>query len=334
MKLRTEIEKYHSVQPIGCRDGILILGSCFADNIGAWLSECRFDVSVNPFGVLYNPASIANNLQRTILQKPYTLEDDLHKRIIRHGNLYYSFDHHGQFYHQHPEGLCDMLNAKQEEVLQHLEKSQHILVTFGTSFVYETHDNVLVANCHKLPASAFSRRRLSVEEIVRTWVGIIDSLPEKHFIFTVSPIRHVKDSLHGNQLSKSILLLAIDELSRRYPSKVEYLPVYELFIDDLRDYRFYGEDLVHPSPLAISIVREYFTESCLTIESQNYLREIITIINAINHRPLHGETEEYRLFLSKNLLKIDLISEKYHIFTLSELKAAFQSRIESISYDI
>ena len=173
-------------------------------------------------------------------------------------------------------------------------------------------EGVIVANCHKFSAKTFTRRRLSVDEIVGMWRPLIQST-DKHFIFTVSPIRHIKDTLHGNQISKSTLLLAIVTLCAQFPDRVEYLPIYELLIDDLRDYRFYADDLVHPSSVAIEIVKDYFAENCLDKECQKYLKEVEPLVKAKKHRPLNPESDAYQSFIKDTQEKLEALKSSYRM---------------------
>ncbi len=334
MKLRTEIERIPLPRLIDRGEGIMLLGSCFTDHIGSWLEESWLPVMCNPWGVLFNPASIANALLRVIgadAADQYTNGFKLHEQNGR----YYSFDHHGRWSGTDPQALTAQLQTLEQEVKAFLPSLHHCIITFGTSWVYE-YEGKVVANCHKFPASAFTRRRLSIGEIVDLWSQVIESFatlstsshsslfepsakassshqghfigsedltPNASFTFTVSPIRHVKDTLHGNQLSKSTLLLAIDELQRLYPDRVQYLPVYELLMDDLRDYRFYAEDLVHPSPLAIQAVRELVTDCAMTPRLRKYMQEAEPIVRALNHRPSDPESPQYKQFLKETLKK-------------------------------
>ena len=333
LKFRTEIENILSGYPIGYSDSVLILGSCFADNIGRWLHEHCLDVMSNPFGTLYNPASIAISLQNIQQKRRYQPDQELRNGVfISTGAVetprYYSFEHHGSFSSDSDSDLCQQLNVVAEAVEQHWSRCQHLIVTWGTAFVYEHRSSHrIVANCHKCPAGQFERRMLQVDEIVEMWSKLIDNMSDKHIIFTVSPIRHIKDTLHGNQLSKATLLLAIEKLQSKYPTQVEYLPIYELMIDDLRDYRFYASDLVHPSDFAIEIVREYFSKNYLTDECRLFLKEVDPLIKALSHRPFSANSEEYRRFLCQNIIKIEQLSTKYPIFTLQNLKRNFEERL-------
>lgn len=297
MKLRTEIERIPLPRPIDRGEGIMLLGSCFTDHIGQWLSDAWLPVSCNPYGVLFNPASIANTLLRLLQNDLYI--PDLHE----HNGRYYSFDHHGKWSGSDAESLSRQLIDLETEARTFLSSAQHLFITFGTSWVFERGGNI-VANCHKFPASEFTRRMLSIDEIVTLWSQVIEQGGEqKSYTFTVSPIRHLKDSLHGNQLSKSTLLLAIDELQHRYPDRVQYLPVYELFMDDLRDYRFYADDLVHPSTMAIEMVKELFTECAMTPRLRQYMHDAAPIVRALQHRPSDPESPQYQAFLAETLRK-------------------------------
>ena len=332
LRLRTEIERVPLRQPIGCREGILLLGSCFTDHIGTWLQEHWLPVMSNPWGVLFNPASIALSLGR-VLSRPSayaegTTEEraqgaESDARVTMHdaqfplhelGGRYYSFAHHGRFSDTDPERLQLQLQQLDLDVARFVrEECRHLIVTFGTSWVYEREGQV-VANCHKFPASDFIRRRLSVQEIVDLWAPLIqdaESSAPFHFVFTVSPIRHTHDTLHGNQLSKATLLLAIDELQRLYPDRVEYLPVYELLNDDLRDYRFYADDLVHPSSLAVEAVRELVSDTCFTPQLRQYMSEADPIVRALQHRPSDPDSPQYQCFLHDTLQRKDALLAKY-----------------------
>ena len=307
-----------SRQPISYRDGIVVLGSCFAENIGMWLAKSCMNVCDNPFGVLYNPLSIASALQILMSSDDTALGDD--RLLTAPDGLWYSYDFHGSYCAMTKHELKQKLAATVTEARKALAEARHLIVTFGTAWVYEREGSV-VANCHKMPAKTFARRRLTADEIVAMWTKLIEALgEEKHLLFTVSPIRHVKDTLHGNQLSKATLLLAIDQLCARFPERVEYVPAYELLVDDLRDYRFYADDLVHPSPLAVEIVKHYFAEHFLDKECQTYMSEVEPLVKASQHKPLHPDSEAHEAFKCQINLKIDQLIEKYSNFGLSILK--------------
>lgn len=292
MKLRTELEPTSFSQRIEAGDQLFLIGSCFTEHIGQWLSDCWLPVCCNPWGVLFNPASIARNLKR--MQSPTAYNPP----IVRNGNLYCSFDHHGSFSAPDIDAVLKKIAETEEKARLAFGQARHILVTWGTVWVFEYNGEV-VANCHKLPASLFSRRRMTATEIVEDWIPLLLSNPDKHFVFNVSPIRHLADGLHGNELSKATLLLAIDELQTMFPEQVDYLPTYELLIDDLRDYRFYADDLVHPSSLAIQAVKELFVSGAAAPSLQAYLKEAEPIVKAFQHRPSDPDSEAHRQFLQQ-----------------------------------
>ena len=198
-----------------------------------------------------------------------------------------------------------------------LKEASTIIITFGTAWVYEWNGEV-VANCHKLPANQFVRRCMTVEEIVAVWQQIVECMPDKHWIFTVSPIRHVKDGLHANQLSKAILLQAIDNLisnSASGPTSnsvvVSYFPSYEIMLDELRDYRFYAEDMVHPSQVAVDYIWQRFVDTYMTADTQNEMRLLHQLWRDRHHRFLHPETEEAKAFAERIEQKLHDLQQRY-----------------------
>ncbi len=253
--------------------GIVSLGSCFSDEIGRRLSDGGFHIEQNPFGTLYNPASIASALRRLMYDREIGEED-----LVEHEGLWHSWHHHGSFSRVTKEECLEACDSRLHQAHQALKEARLLLITFGSAWIYEREGQV-VANCHKLPQEHFVRRMLTVDDIVALWRPLLEELracyPNLYVLFTVSPIRHVGDGLHGNQLSKSTLLLAVDALvdkelpptkRKRKGAKVEepekgvtlYFPSYEIVLDELRDYRFYDSDMVHPSDLAVDVVWDRF----------------------------------------------------------------------------
>lgn len=233
---------------------LLSLGSCFADEIGSRLARDGFDILCNPFGTLYNPLSIAALLRLAMEDKEIGEEN-----LVYHDGLWHSWMHHSRF-SSHDRNAC-LARCNQAIHLTHERLLQHpfLLVTFGTAWIFR-HNGEVVANCHKLPPQKFCRERLTVDAIVETWQGMEAALHAVGVerIYTVSPIRHLADTAHGNQLSKATLLLAVERLSGCY------FPAYEILLDELRDYRFFGRDMCHPSELAGDIVYERFLEATTT----------------------------------------------------------------------
>lgn len=290
---------------IGPSDRGLVLGSCFAAHIGGWLREGKMPVCVNPFGVLYNPASIAQALERLASGRPFG-EDEL----FEHNGLWHSFGHHGDFSGKDRETTLANINHALTDGATALKRADYLMLTLGTAWVYERQGKV-VANCHKLPAQEFKRRRLSVAEMVGMLAEQIDRWPKKKVILTISPVIHRGDGLVENQLSKSSLIVAAHELVSRFPERVHYFPAYEIVTGELRDYRFYAEDMCHPSPLAVEVVRERFAEALLTPEARELMTEAAVLRRAMDHRPLHPESAEYERFRAKMRQKAESLQQRY-----------------------
>ena len=278
MKLQTIVDIKPSEWKIGYEDKILLLGSCFSDEIGERMEQCCLPVIRNPFGTLYNPLSIANaiNLQSPIFNLQF------------HDGLWHSMYHHGSFSRPTREEAEQAVRASIETMQKALQEASVVIVTFGTAWVYEMNGEI-VGNCHKLPESDFTRRRLSVEEIVAAWKPILERYPDKHWLFTVSPIRHIKDGLHENQLSKATLLMAVEKLTLpfREGQGVGYFPAFEIMLDELRDYRFYADDLVHPSSLAVDYIWERLVDTFCTNQTKNELVLQHKRWKHEHHIPLH-----------------------------------------------
>ena len=293
MKLYTSVEIAPSARKIGYGDKILLLGSCFADNIGAKFAEHYFQTTINPLGTLYNPASIA----LSITDSRHPIPDS---RLIYHNGLWHSMMHHGTFSGKDKAAVQARCLEGYERLQRALKEATTVIVTFGTAWVYEM-DGQVVANCHKLPANRFTRRCLGVDEIVEMWQPIVASMPDKHWIFTVSPIRHVKDGLHANQVSKAILLQAVDELGQ------SYFPSYEIMMDELRDYRFYAEDMVHPSQVAVEYIWQRFVETYMTEDTRGEMRTLHQLWQDRHHRLLHPDSEEaerFRLHVERQMVAL------------------------------
>ena len=279
VKLQTIVDIKPSEWKIGYEDKILMLGSCFSDEIGAQMQQRYLQVTCNPFGTLYNPLSIAQAIN---YQSP-TTNDQL--PLVHHGGLWHSMAHHGSFSRASKEEAEQAVRASIQTMQRALQEASVVIVTFGTAWVYEMNGEI-VGNCHKLPESCFTRRRLSVEEIVAAWKPILEKYSDKHWLFTVSPIRHIKDGLHENEISKATLLLALEVISRQH-SAISYFPSYEIVLDELRDYRFYADDLVHPSSLAVNYIWERFVDTFCTNQTKNELVLQHKRWKHEHHRPLH-----------------------------------------------
>ncbi len=312
MEFRTKVD----VTPFGFgvnhRSQILSVGSCFAENIGKKLEYFRFKSDVNPCGIVYNPLSVSHTLQLLLEGRLFRTED-----LIRHEGKWVSLYHHGSFSAE-DSGLClKNINTRLGLSAALLPKTDVLLLTFGTSWVYRYRENgIIAANCHKLPAAKFERFRLTVEEIVQEYQELIPRLqahcPGVKIIFTVSPVRHWKDGAHGNQLSKAVLLLAVEELVREFGS-VYYFPSYELVLDELRDYRFYAADMLHPSPQAVDYIWEKFGEAFFSADTFALMKRIDKVNRGLLHRPFSPESEAYRRFYAALEKEINILETDYGI---------------------
>ena len=311
-------------------DVLLFMGSCFATEIGQRLQETKLRCQLNPFGVLYNPLSIASSL-RTLLDNKYPTED----AFIFHEGLWHSFSFHGNFSASTKEELMGNIRHSLDTCRDVLKQVTCLFLTFGSTYVYEWKETgKVVANCHKLPERLFNRSRLTVTEIVDEYTSLLQDIwmvnPTMRVLFTVSPIRHIRDGLHENQLSKATLLLAIDQIKQLFPGKVLYFPAYELLLDELRDYRFYADDLVHPSRVAIEYIWQRFSEACFDKDTLMTMKSVKEIKNMIEHRPFHPESEEYERFLQQIVLKIETLSEKYPYFDFDKEKESCLTKLNRL----
>ena len=306
MELLTKVDIQSTDRQIGYQDRILMLGSCFADNIGAKFEEYYFQATINPFGTLYNPASIAEAIR-------LSGSGDGMFDVVQHNGLWHSMMHHGSFSHTDKAKLIQRVEESKKRLQRALQEAKTIVVTFGTAWVYEYQGKV-VANCHKLSAREFVRRRLTVEEVVRIWRPIVEQMADKQWIFTVSPIRHIKDGLHENQVSKAILLQAIEAMSRKAgddEARVSYFPSYEIMLDELRDYRYYAEDMVHPSAVAVEYIWQRFVDSYINKDTQMEMRVLHQLWRDSHHRFLHPQSEEAQGFKHRLEQRKQELRERY-----------------------
>lgn len=310
MEFRTQVRPEKAGFSFSYAHSTLLLGSCFAENIGEKLASHCFAVDVNPFGTLYNPASVSAGVRMLAEDKRFTASD-----LFLHEDLYHSFAHHSRFSASTEEDCLRQINERMVVSSASLKSAGRLVVTFGTAWVYRLkRDGRIAANCHKLPEKLFIRSRLTVDEIVDDWTDLIDMLlrgnPDLKILFTVSPIRHWKDGANGNQLSKATLLLAVDELRRRFPDSADYFPAYEIMMDELRDYRFYADDMLHPSPLAVDYIWECFSGQFLDREAQALLKDLAAINKAVSHKPFNPESDSYKDFLQQTLLKAEHVNAR------------------------
>lgn len=259
LKLQTPVSVGRSKVEVSPDDKVFVLGSCFADNIGEKMTDLGFKACVNPFGTLYNPVSVCNAVSRLSSAIPFT-EDECVEMGSGAG-LVCSFSHHTSFARSTSGAFLENANTALAAASEAWKEAGKVIITLGTAWCFEyIPTGEIVSNCLKIDQKLFRRRRLSVRETAVLLRNLVERNPGKEFIFTVSPIRHLKDGAHGNQLSKSILILAIEEVCNTFPERCDYFPAYEILLDELRDYRFYAEDLVHPSQQAVSLIWKRFVD--------------------------------------------------------------------------
>ncbi len=327
MEFRTKVELPVGQGEIRHSDSISLWGSCFAENIGKLLSDNKFDCDVNPFGVLYNPLSIAKSMSILLDGKTY------HEKDLRFDKgIWYSLMHHSSFSSTNQSECLEKINLRIVKGGEMLGKARWIIFTWGTARVYEWKETgEIVGNCHKLPDRLFTRRLLGVEEVVSVFGSLLKKIhlinPDAQFLFTVSPIRHAKDGMHGNQLNKAVLLLAIEKLCREIPS-CHYFPSYEIMLDELRDYRFYADDMLHPTPLAVNYIWECFCSSFFTADTLRIMKDWQEIRKALEHRPFDAKSEAYYTFLSQIMLKIERLKEKFPYLDVQNEIALCQTRLK------
>ncbi|MCZ4695616.1 GSCFA domain protein [Ancylomarina euxinus] len=300
---RTKVNIPRSEFDFGYQKNAVMMGSCFVENIGAQLKSYKYQVDVNPFGVIYNPVSVCSSL-RLLMEEKEFLEDDLNF----HNDLWFSFYHHSKFSNSDLSLCLSDINDSIKKSSQELKEADFLFITFGTAWVYELlSSGKIVSNCHKLPAKDFNRYRLDVDEIVSIYKDLLVELlvfnPKIKVVFTVSPIRHWKDGANGNQLSKATLLLAVEQLSELF-DQVSYFPSYEIVMDELRDYRFYTDDMLHISNSAIKYIWQRFLETYLSEESKQIQKQVEKFILAANHRPFNVTSESHQTFIKSSLAKL------------------------------
>jgi hypothetical protein len=305
---------------------LLLMGSCFAEEIGGKLHEHRFNTLINPHGILYNPLSITSALTAYLDGKVYTAED-----LFQHNDTWNSWDHHSRFSAISPEAALDNINRMQGAAAKAIDTADWLILTLGSAHAYVLKENSrMVANCHKVPAGNFYKRLLTVDEVITALDNVMHRLffrnRKINILFTVSPVRYTRDGVVENNLSKAILLQAVHHLVNKF-NRLFYFPAYELVIDDLRDYRFYKEDLVHPNELAINYVWEQVITNCISAGSQPLLHSIAEIIRAASHKPFNPQSSQHQQFLRTYAAKVDALMAAHPEVRLEDLKKAFEERI-------
>lgn len=284
MKFRTTAKMGQNKGFITHHNRMMSIGSCFASNIGAYLNVRQFDIKQVQFGIQFNPASIEKNIRDAMageVTKSLIVERDEH---------HYHYNYSASFFAKNQEVLLDTLRNVQIDFMQELETCDRLFLTFGTAWVYRLiAENSIVSNCHKIPQNKFSKELLDLEELKELYVKLLDDLhaekPDLQIILTVSPVRHIKNGLHENNLSKSILLLLSDFLVKQFDF-VHYFPAYEIVMDDLRDYRFFNSDLIHPNTQAVDYIFERFQEAYFSEDTLEISNLAVKLLQLGAHRPL------------------------------------------------
>jgi len=307
MKLRTEIFIPESEKKITHHDKTYFSGSCFSENIASKMKYYGFDVLSNSHGILFNPVSIKHGFMDLVLQKTYRTTD------LRTANdIYFSYAHHGSFNSNQPEKILEKINGSITEHAAHFFESKFVIITLGSSWVYETIENKrIAANCHKQPSSFFNKRLLSLEEItdsLQATIELIGSVTKAEIIFTLSPVKHLKDGFIENQHSKSLLHIAIQKALK---TGVSYFPAYEIMMDDLRDYRFWSEDMVHPNELAINYIWEKFSGIYFDENTNNIMKDVNSFRQLTNHRSLSSDPKEIEDLKIRKEKAFQKITNKY-----------------------
>lgn len=326
IKHKTTIELEPAAFSIKYEDHILSMGSCFAQNIAQKLQDIFYNVSINPFGTLYNPISIRNSLA-LLLNKYEFKEEDL----FFHNGLWNSFQHHSSFSSISMDATLEQINIELIKARIRLKKSNTLLITLGTAWVYEWRkDHKVVSNCHKLPANRFKRKRLRVGEIVDSLGPLLEYLkesnPELNVILTISPIRHLKDGFIENQISKSTLLLAVQEMVQK-ARFIHYFPAYEIMMDDLRDYRYYADDLIHPSGLAVEYIWEAFSNTYLDEQEDSLRKNIYKLQKAMQHRSFNPSSSSHQKFVQQQLKNIQKIKTSIPSINLETAQKHFLNQL-------
>lgn len=301
MRFRTEIKPLRSFPKLDPEKPLLFLGSCFAENIGNRLRTMLWGASVNPAGILFNPLSILRSLETAGIPSE-TRISIIEQTLVERDGLFYSLLTDTSVYGSTPDELCEKVNQAFETLKKDVTEAQAVIITLGTAYIYRwAQTGEVVANCHKLPEHLYLRERINIEECEEALTGIITVIrkmnPGADVIMTVSPVRHLRDGFEENSRSKATLLLAAGNLAEK--KQIAYFPAFEIMMDDLRDYRFYGRDLAHPSDEAVEYIKDIFLDSAVSTESRKLLDEAEALARRAAHRPLNPDSDNAIRFMAE-----------------------------------
>jgi hypothetical protein len=311
MNFTTKIPIAKSNAPIDYSSKIVSIGSCFADNIGEKFDFFKFQTNSNPFGIIFNPVSIEKIIDRAVNLIYFTEAD-----LFFYNELWHCYEVHSDLSTDNKEEFVSNLNQILKETNQQLITTTHLIITYGTSWVYKLKSSKsVVANCHKVPQNQFDKEILSVEEIEKSIQNSIDFIRKANLncnlIFTISPVRHLKDGFIENQLSKAHLITAVQKISIHQLSNIHYFPSYEIVMDELRDYRFYAQDMLHPNSIAIDYIWERFCESTIVEEANSIMQEVESIQKGMAHRPFLPQSISHIKFLKSLNEKAALLKAQF-----------------------
>lgn len=309
----TPVQMPAATQFIDLSTSVVALGSCFAQVIGHRLLENKFPVLVNPYGTLYNPVALFELIRDTVQQALPAADTYLSR-----DGLYFNYQFHSSLAAPSQEALQDRIAATIGHTHQHLAAAKFLMLTLGTAFGYERQDHPrMVSNCHKMPAHTFRKRLLDTAEIVQSFDQMYQAFqtfnPELHLILTVSPVRHLRDTLVQNSVSKATLRVAADLLQKKYLDKIYYFPSYELMMDELRDYRFYDADMLHPSQVAEDYIWQKFCGALMNSDTRSFLQQWSRLARAVQHRPLHPASDQHQRFLKKTIQELRQLSKVINV---------------------
>jgi hypothetical protein len=337
VKFKLSLSSKPSGESISYQDKIMLIGSCFTENMGLKLKYHLFETLENPHGILFNPVSVQNALEDYIINKQYTISD-----LFLLNDVWNSWYHHSRFSGITQQEALDKINNSISEAHLFLKSAKHLVITLGSAWLYTLNENaptkngLVVANNHKAPSAWFTKKIMKPQELMSSLQLLVDSLkvfnPNLRIIFTISPVRHLREGLVENNRSKAVLIQAVHDLIADQEMKkgqqfLEYFPAYEYVIDDLRDYRFYAEDLVHPNYSATNYVWEKFVDTYMSVETHSIMKQVAELQLAINHKPFFTGSSEHQKFIQSCIEKTTHLSALYPYLSLQKHLLFFKSQI-------
>ena len=328
MQLFTEVIVDKSVKKIDYKTPLMFIGSCFAQNISNFFVNAKFNCNVNPAGIIYNPLSISNLIENIVENKIYNQND-----FFFDGENYNCYDFHGSFSNKNVENAVENVNKSLKYAGEFLKTAEFCFITLGTSFVYYLKENCrAVSNCHKQKPDLFFRKRLEIYEVCDCLKKIVENIKKINkniqIVFTVSPIRHWKDGAHGNRISKALLHLGVENIMEQYPD-IQYFPSYEIVEDQLRDYRFYAEDMIHLGPLAEKIIWEKLSDTFISEDTKLQIKRVEKFMLSVNHKIIYLKSPKTKEFAKKNIEIAATLEREISGLDLSEEKKYFSYLIEN-----